>query len=43
MTLNDALDWDGKNEQGVLCEGGVYACRIETENQHFSATVFLLR
>jgi hypothetical protein len=43
MTLNDTADWDGKNEQGKLCEGGIYACRIETENQHFSATVFLLR
>jgi hypothetical protein len=43
ITLNDTLDWDGKNAQGMLCEGGVYACRIETENQHFSATVFLLR
>jgi flagellar hook assembly protein FlgD len=42
-TLSNQNQWDGKNEQNRLCEGGVYLYRIEGQKQHVSGQVVLIR
>jgi hypothetical protein len=41
-TLNNVQEWDGRDEQGRPCEGGLYLFRIEAENRRVNGTIVLL-
>lgn len=41
--LTDTKEWDGRNEQGKIVEGGVYLYQIEAEGNRTSGTVVLLK
>ncbi|MCD4813863.1 hypothetical protein K8S19_09265 [bacterium] len=42
-SLNNTNTWDGRNEQGGFCEGGVYIYQIETEGERASGKVVLVK
>lgn len=42
-TLNNQPEWDGTNEEGRLCEGGVYLFQIEAEGKRVSGKVVLIK
>ncbi len=41
-TVTQAPEWDGRDEHGNMCEGGIYLYQIETEGRRVSGTVVLL-
>jgi hypothetical protein len=41
-TLSGVQEWDGRDEQGRLCEGGLYLFRIEARDQRTNGTIVLL-
>ncbi len=41
-SLRQARVWDGRDDHGRLCEGGVYLYQVETEGKRVSGTVVLL-
>jgi hypothetical protein len=41
-TLQNAQDWDGRDDQGKRCESGVYVYQIQEGSQRASGTVVLL-
>jgi len=42
-TLTRELAWDGRNESGQWCEGGVYIFQVETGSRRFSGQVVLIQ
>lgn len=42
-TLTNTREWDGRNESGHLCEGGVYVYQIEAEGKRVNGKVVLLK
>lgn len=42
-TITDRMDWDGRNENGSIVEGGLYIYQIETEGRRVSGTVVLIK
>jgi len=41
-TLRNEADWDGRDDAGNRCEGGVYVYQIEAEGRRYSGTIALL-
>lgn len=42
-TITDSREWDGRNDQGRLVEGGLYIYQIEAEGRRVSGTVVLIK
>ena len=42
-TLTQTREWDGRGENGHLCEGGVYVYQIEADGQRVSGKVVLIK
>jgi hypothetical protein len=42
-TLINTKEWDGRNEQGNLCEGGLYIYQIHTQGKRRSGTIVVLK
>jgi hypothetical protein len=41
--LTDSQDWDGRNDSGKVCEGGLYIYQIEGRNRRLHGKVVLIR
>jgi len=41
-TLRNEYDWDGRDDSGRDCEGGLYIYQLEAEGKHMSGTVVLI-
>jgi hypothetical protein len=41
-TLTDTQEWDGRDERGRLCEGGLYLYQIQAEGKRQSGTVVMI-
>jgi hypothetical protein len=41
-TLNQVREWDGRDDQSRLCEGGLYLFRLEAGDQRVNGTIVLL-
>ncbi|MCK5241357.1 T9SS type A sorting domain-containing protein [bacterium] len=42
-TIRNEKTWDGRSENGRLCEGGVYIYQIEAENKRVTGKVVLIK
>jgi hypothetical protein len=42
-TLSNSLEWDGRDDSGKLCEGGLYIFQIETPGTRKSGQVVLIK
>jgi len=40
--LTDEYDWDGRDNSGKFCEGGLYIFRLEVEGRHIHGTVVVM-
>jgi hypothetical protein len=40
--LENVFEWDGRDQNGQLCEGGLYVYQIETGGRRVSGTVVLI-
>jgi hypothetical protein len=41
--LKNSLDWDGRNDRGILCEGGVYIFQVHGRNRRLSGQLVLVK
>jgi len=42
-TLNGEADWDGRDDAGNRCEGGVYVYQIEAEGRRYGGTLAMIQ
>lgn len=42
-TIIDRREWDGRNDQGQIVEGGLYIYQVEAEGKRVSGTVVLIK